>query len=516
MIVMYVITQFGCKTLENGCINEWTFLNCLWVMFVTFTTIGFGDIVPDVGTGLTSFVFWALFFFTLVAFGLVAALIETQQIVYYEGMAALVKQKKTNVTSQFHKDLVQFAVVLVVLLSCGAVIAAIEGPAEHERVYTRYAQLMDLSSALSQANLASMHFDTNMVMINDELRVLGVLKQQPKFNFSGSVFYWWTVMTTVGYGQAVPVTDAGKWFTMVCAVPSIVLYLKLVSRAGEYAVAAIMVCTARSSWNLSWGRSTRRIDNNNLSEPESESKSDDVCRAEGGIGIGMESTHGDGGAPLGQGKGQDQGKGQSQGKGQGKGQGQGQHQRPARLTFASLILIYVLAMASVVHLLSQDNCPEECVSDWSLANSLWFIVITFTTIGFGDVAPNVSAGSGVFQFWGLFLFALLGFGLVAALIETEQIEFYSKTAVVARSLAKTSLSVAGAGTNRIAPMMKERKSRVKSSKVGPVCETASDANEATSTINEATSDANQLPRKMTAPSDPGQYQDELHFQTIDL
>ena len=126
-------------------------------------------------------------------------------------------------------------------------------------------------------------------------------------------------------------------------------------------------------------------------------------------------------------------------------------QRPSVATFLAIILAYFIILAGILHSMAnsgrcQDASASGCMNNWSLFNCFWFLVVTFTTIGFGDIVPEVSHGISLVRFWCFFLVALTGFGLVMALIETQQAAFYRKAAKVvqtARTVRKSLRTASG-------------------------------------------------------------------------
>ena len=69
--------------------------------------------------------------------------------------------------------------------------------------------------------------------------------------------------------------------------------------------------------------------------------------------------------------------------------------------------------ALVIALLTLGSVFYWQVEGWSLFNSLYFSVITLTTVGYGDFSPHTVAGKAFTM-----VYILLGIGILLALIET--------------------------------------------------------------------------------------------------
>jgi hypothetical protein len=75
--------------------------------------------------------------------------------------------------------------------------------------------------------------------------------------------------------------------------------------------------------------------------------------------------------------------------------------------------VYRVLIFSVVSILAFGTIFYSIVEDWSLLDSLYFCVVTLTTIGYGDFAPKTTLGKLVTIFY---IFA--GIGIIAAFIGT--------------------------------------------------------------------------------------------------
>ena len=75
--------------------------------------------------------------------------------------------------------------------------------------------------------------------------------------------------------------------------------------------------------------------------------------------------------------------------------------------------IYRGLMIGVASILSFGTVFYTIVEDWSVLDSLYFSVVTLTTIGYGDFAPKTALGKVVTIFY---IFA--GLGIIATFIGT--------------------------------------------------------------------------------------------------
>lgn len=75
--------------------------------------------------------------------------------------------------------------------------------------------------------------------------------------------------------------------------------------------------------------------------------------------------------------------------------------------------VYRVLIFSVVSILAFGTIFYSIVEDWSMLDSLYFCVVTLTTIGYGDYAPKTSLGKIVTIFY---IFA--GIGIIAGFIGT--------------------------------------------------------------------------------------------------
>jgi voltage-gated potassium channel Kch len=70
----------------------------------------------------------------------------------------------------------------------------------------------------------------------------------------------------------------------------------------------------------------------------------------------------------------------------------------------------LLAMASIATVLT-GTAVFHYVEDWSLVDSLYFSVVSLTTVGYGDLTPATDTGKLL-----VVVYLLIGIGIIAALI----------------------------------------------------------------------------------------------------
>ena len=133
--------------------------------------------------------------------------------------------------------IVLFGVLPLVSLACAACMYVLEGAADGDRWETECAGLLLMKQAL--ANASEMRADARNSLIAIVDQKLEPCEYGPDWTFVGSLYYWLTVMSTIGYGTFVPVTDGGRVFTIIFALPSIAVFAKSVTIIGEYISAAI-------------------------------------------------------------------------------------------------------------------------------------------------------------------------------------------------------------------------------------------------------------------------------------
>ena len=154
-----------------------------------------------------------------------------------------VYEKRKEEISQAQRDGLLLLLVVCMLLVCAAVMHKLEGDAERRHCESRYTQMESLLSALEVSNLSADQQAVNIELITTEMKQCN--PALPDWTFNGACYFWFTVMSTIGYGTFTPKTMAGRLFTALTCIPSIVLYMQLVLRVAEgYIVPALVRCHA--------------------------------------------------------------------------------------------------------------------------------------------------------------------------------------------------------------------------------------------------------------------------------
>ncbi|XP_070569174.1 TWiK family of potassium channels protein 18-like [Ptychodera flava] len=176
-------------------------------------------------------------------------------------------------------------------------------------------------------------------------------------------FFCLTVITSIGYGHLIPVTSAGYGLLLVYTVVGIPLFFIYIFKLGELLAVPIKrvylsCCTiARRQTSSLFGRGSGRT-NRNLKELEDgeddkrvkrrgrssdqeDLKTDDIS----------ERSPDDGEIPV--------------------------------IILTLVVVVYVLICAAIF----------SAMEDWSYGVSLYFSVITITTVGFGDYVPDIDSNT---------------------------------------------------------------------------------------------------------------------------
>ncbi|KAH7722243.1 TWK-18 protein [Aphelenchoides avenae] len=182
------------------------------------------------------------------------------------------------------------------------------------------------------------HTIATLVRYRDQLGVGPVNLNDTKWNMWGAIYFSFTVYTTIGYGNITPGTNTGRVLTIIYAFIGIPLaLLALIALGGLLAKLALALWKflVRSMGCLSKDleRKIKTLGpDETASEAESEDSSDELLRF-----------------PV------------------------------SFLIFLTVLWIFLCAY---LFLLWEDT--------WDYGTSLYFILISFTTIGFGDVIPSKS------------------------------------------------------------------------------------------------------------------------------
>jgi hypothetical protein len=267
-------------------------------------------------------------------------------------------------------------------LCCAAVMNALEFKPEEEACTANNAKLNRLNETLQGTALAGVELAAHMELIASGMCDLSRLN----WHFTGSVFYWWQIMTTIGFGTFCPGTNGGKAFTAVFAIPSIAIYGLLIIRTGRMMTAFMAKCQERVK-SLGW---FRRQSEGAPPTPPSESPSD---------GISLKAL--------------------------------------LFSTFAILALV-----ATILCYLREVNYQNGTAETyWSWGESLYFVIITSTTIGLGDYYVDIN-GKG-HLFWILYLVWLAVFGLLSTTIDRTESQGELSAAQIKESATRLSVRSIG-------------------------------------------------------------------------
>ncbi|XP_077989215.1 TWiK family of potassium channels protein 18-like [Glandiceps talaboti] len=172
-----------------------------------------------------------------------------------------------------------------------------------------------------------------------------------EWDWTTGCFFCITVLTTIGYGSLVPVTMHGKIVTIVYAVIGIPLFLIFLAKLGDILVNVIRNCCLKCC-----AKKRKRGSNIGMRKTSSKYKKDGkgpVNDDDDDDGAGFEDTD----IPI--------------------------------SPFIVVYLLYIGAGSGIFYYLQKD---------WDFVDALYFTVITFTTIGFGDLVPAYTSSGGLSKF----------------------------------------------------------------------------------------------------------------------
>ncbi|CAJ0610306.1 unnamed protein product [Cylicocyclus nassatus] len=180
------------------------------------------------------------------------------------------------------------------------------------------------------------HTRKNLLRFQEKLGVEEVNPEETRWTFWGAVWYCMTVYTTIGYGNIVPVTTAGRVLTIFYAfigIPIAVLTL--------FALGAIFARICKIIW-------TYMLRSTNVVSKDLEKKVN--------AAVGFDE----------------------------------QHQVQSSSTDDEDLLSFPISFLVFLTVLWVFICAWifTLFEDWSYGTSLYFTLISFTTIGFGDVLPS--------------------------------------------------------------------------------------------------------------------------------
>ncbi|WKY14442.1 hypothetical protein Q1695_000187 [Nippostrongylus brasiliensis] len=241
---------------------------------------------------------------------------------------------------------------LIVYTLLGAILfSELEGPNEQyelEQLKKQRQELFDatvyrLNNVRAMQPMAALnHTRRSLMKFQEKLGVEPVNTEETRWNFWGAVFYCMTVYTTIGYGNIVPVTTPGRVLTILYAfigIPIAVLTL--------FALGALFARFCKTLWRLMLKSTT-------VVSKDLERKMSFMTAAMGFDEAGQ--------VPSEQSSSLDD---------------EDLLSFPISfLVFLTVLWVFVCAWIFTLF------------EDWSYGTSLYFTLISFTTIGFGDVLPS--------------------------------------------------------------------------------------------------------------------------------
>ncbi|KAH8299744.1 hypothetical protein KR044_005317 [Drosophila immigrans] len=253
----------------------------------------------------------------------------------------------------------------------------------------------------------------------DELNTLAELglrrfPGQKSFNFVNCIIYCWTVITTIGYGHISPKTSIGRTLTIVYAIIGIPMFLIVLADLGKLFTRSVKFLWAYVR-RVYYTRSCRRIRKqqqfrdamtgiNTVYDMAIRRPSMFFSKNEDDED---EESHAEGDAEA------------------GKSLGTSHPETPTSpypetfevddefnlpISVATLLLISYIIMGSVFYAFILE--PE-----WSLLSSFYFIFISMSTIGFGDMVP-----SDPFYMMFSMIYLIFGLALTSMFINVVQIK----------------------------------------------------------------------------------------------
>jgi hypothetical protein len=131
---------------------------------------------------------------------------------------------------------------------------ALEGSYEIESKKQCHKEFVGLRKSVSISNLNLTEQDLARVLAIIDEKASDCDPGSSNWTFQGATYFWWSVMSTVGYGSFTPQTTGGKVFTFILAVPSIAVFVLLITSLSKHITAAAdrflkRVCKRPSQWD---------------------------------------------------------------------------------------------------------------------------------------------------------------------------------------------------------------------------------------------------------------------------
>jgi hypothetical protein len=337
----------------------------------------------------------------------------------------------------------------------------LEGPTEIESKKLCHESLVGLRESITRSNLTDLNLARVLEMVDSELAACDPKKLY--WTFQGATFFWWTVMSTVGYGNFTPQTSEGKAFTATLAVPSIALFVLLITSLSKHITAAADRFLKRMGNRYSTA-TEEAIDDTNQGKTSKTVSAGDIEKALSALGSAEgkeakeEKEAGSGGGRVRTQTNADKRRSTSWGESRSNSLsssvgGENENAPPAEYLTSFVVicaLAYIVVCALVGWAMSMNSGEKSLWrhdgKSWNYLECLYFLVITFTTVGLGDYTPaDQGSKEAVMRFYALWALALFGLSLLLSVIEAFQLQMGDGTHAAGKEVKKAGKKVKKAG-----------------------------------------------------------------------
>ncbi|XP_069140159.1 potassium channel subfamily K member 18-like [Argopecten irradians] len=382
------------------------------------------------------------------------------------------------------KSLIGLILILIIYTLLGAALfQAVERPYEQEQINNlinyKHQVLKDIKDSTYQLNSGKINLSEWENQTRDLLdeyestarsSAYGSLSEE-KWSFYGALFFCGTVYTTIGYGNIVPMTGIGKIFAIIYAITGIPLAMIVLAELGRKFTIGLklLLVVIKRFYRL---RDYRKIIQRRF-RPKESSKDAEEGHVQNGpkeesvvegkapdepkkVDTVVKVSSGGGSTEVVNGENSDQTSTETNGREQGEQEGNddsnGESKKNVSVVFGVEIddefnLPPGIALAIMVIYLLIGCLMYPAWEDWSFLDSFYFVFISMSTIGFGDILP---AHPKYFLISGVYLF--IGLSLISMCINVG-IEFFT----IQMKRAKKRMNKA---KDKMAEMSKEKMSEV--------------------------------------------------------